>query len=443
MDASVLNGFFRGGERVLAAVSGGADSVALMHLLRGAAAREGFELFAAHYEHGIRGEESRGDADFVSRLCEDLGVPLSMGAGDVPLYAREHGMGLELAARELRYAFLKDVKAELNADTIALAHHMDDQAETVMMHILRGSGLRGLVGMRARQGDIARPLLGVGKAELIDYLTENHVAWREDSTNAVADTPRNRLRLTILPVLGEMYPGAREAICRLSDLAAIDDDYLAAQAAGYLRDNMISVPGGARLDLSPTPHHAVLGRALVEMMGGAPAETVARLTALASVAGGPIDVGGGRRAEYTGGALYIMDGPERDWFEEVELPARGVLALGELGRLTVTPNRPPLPLRDDKYRQVLSAKAMEGASVRTRRPGDYIHPLGAPGKKSLSDFFIDKKVDRPLRQSVPLIARSNEVLWAVGVGISQRAALTGDDSTAMLISFDGFKLPTR
>ena len=231
-------------KHVLAALSGGADSVALVHLLNEARLRGEIRLTLAHFEHGIRGEESKGDQAFVIALSKRLGLPLIAESGNVPEEAARTGEGLESCARRLRHAFLNRAKEQSGADVIATAHHKLDQAETVLMHILRGGGLTGAKGMSETDGHYVRPLLRYAKEELIQYLLSIGESWREDSTNLLSDNPRNLLRLEAMPVLQRAYPGAIDAIIRFSDIARGEDDYMerAAQAA-FLRstENFLGV----------------------------------------------------------------------------------------------------------------------------------------------------------------------------------------------------------
>ena len=182
------------GRHLLVAVSGGADSVALLCLLAERRDALALTLTAAHVEHGIRGAESLADAEYCRALCRRLGVPLRIAHVDVPALARETGEGIETAARRARYDALRKIRLETGAEWIALAHHMDDQAETVLMHLLRGSGPDGAGGMDERSGDLYRPLLSTPRRALEQFLRERGVAWRTDRTNLSPDTPRNALR---------------------------------------------------------------------------------------------------------------------------------------------------------------------------------------------------------------------------------------------------------
>ena len=179
------------GGTVLCAVSGGADSVCLLHLLRERAGRGEFSLAAAHYDHRLRGEDSTADAQFVENLCKMWTIPLCLGSGDVAGEARRRGKGVEETARAMRYAFLEEAAAQAGADVIATAHNADDNAETLLLHLVRGTGLQGLAGIPPRRGKVVRPLLTVTRAEIRAYLEKNGLTWRPMSAMpATTSAPR-------------------------------------------------------------------------------------------------------------------------------------------------------------------------------------------------------------------------------------------------------------
>ncbi len=422
------------GKRVLIALSGGADSVALAAMLAHAREEYGLTLFAAHVDHAIR-PESAGDATFCEALCQRLDIPLRVVRVDVPAEAERSGEGLESAARRLRYKALRCMKAEVRADGIALAHHMDDQAETVLMHLARGAGPEGIGGMRAISGDLYRPLLGLRKAQLVEYLQGHGLSWREDATNFVPDTPRNALRLHGIPELEKCYPQFVRAAARYAQTAQIESDLVAGLTRDYLKRASAAGPFCAWLDVSDPPHPAVLRRALRALCQrdtlcpqGLNFDQVAALEALCAAAKGRLDLGN-CLAERAGRRLYFV--PKRlPEIAPAELAPDGVTRLPGIGSVRAAPCD-PVPIRDDPFRQALSAEALADAVLRTRRPGDRVRPLGC-GDKLLSDWFIDRKVDRPLRDAMPLVAKGSRVLWVVGGCIAEEAKLTGRERAICL-----------
>ena len=188
-------GLFSAGDRVVCALSGGADSMAMLWCLHSLQAGLGITVSAAHFNHRLRGAEADRDEAFVRAFCAGRGIALTVGSADVAQYAKDHGQSLEEAARECRYAFLR----ALPCDKLATAHTADDNAETVLLHLLRGSGLRGLCGIPPRRGSIVRPLLSVTREQVTAFLRAENIAWVEDSTNAEEFCTRNRLRRRVLP----------------------------------------------------------------------------------------------------------------------------------------------------------------------------------------------------------------------------------------------------
>ena len=415
MPPIVLSDSFKPGEHVLCAVSGGADSVALLLLLKEMADRGELSLTAAHYDHRIRAV-SADDAHFVRVLCERLGVTIIEGSEDVPLLAWASHMGLETAAREARRAFLERARLEAKADVIATAHHLDDQAETVLMHLFRGAGSSGAAGIRPRSGHWARPLLNATKADLVRYLTEHGQDWCTDETNAIPDTPRNRLRSEVLPSVLKIYPGAIVSLGRFATISAEESDFLDALADQFLTKHGNRIDGGLyALEWAPV-ERPLIRRVFKMLLPKTDYGLLSRLADLYFAKSGKVQAAG-IQAERTGDRLYLIDGAH---------PAEEFL-----GTLKSAPCE-NTPVYENGFRQALDEKAVTGAELRLKRPGDWISPLGTPGRKSLSDYLTDRKIDRPLRDRIPLLAQGSEVLWAVGVGISNRAALRGDSAAVEL-----------
>ena len=417
------------GRHLLVAVSGGADSVALLCLLAERRDALALTLTAAHVEHGIRGAESLADAEYCRALCRRLGVPLRIAHVDVPALARETGEGIETAARRARYEALRKIRREAGAEWIALAHHMDDQAETVLMHLLRGSGPDGAGGMDERSGDLYRPLLSTPRRALEQFLRERGVAWRTDRTNLSPDTPRNALRLHGLPALEESYPAAARALSRYAEAARCENRFMQRLTDAFLRDHLDEGPYGRRIRRPEEADEAILRRAIRAVCPQPLAhDRLVELVALCAKARGRIALTGGAMAERTPRAIYFL--PAGAGLPvPVPLAEAGEIRFGEIGTLHVRLCA-AAPVRDAPFRQVLRRDALAGAVVRTRRDGDRIRPLGT-GDRLLSDVLTDRRVDRPLRDFVPLIAKGGRVLWAAGVCIAEEAALRSESDAAL------------
>ena len=281
----------RGGA-VLCAVSGGADSMCLLHLLSSLAKEGGFRVSAAHYNHSLRGAESDRDAAFVAEWCALRGIPCIVGAGDVGREAELRGLGVEETARQMRYEFLRTVADTTGCDRIATAHSADDNLETLLLHLVRGAGLHGLAGIPPRRGDIVRPLLTTARADIMAYLEEHHVPHVEDSTNTDEAYARNRIRRQVVPVLRQLNPRLTESAAETMGYLRADDDFLNAQAAAACRnarwaedDLVIEARYIAQLPAAIAPRAV---RRLLEMMGdgGAVNCSAAHLKAVVGLARG-------------------------------------------------------------------------------------------------------------------------------------------------------------
>ena len=387
---------------VLVALSGGPDSVALALL----ALESGARVSAAHVEHGIRGADSVRDMEFVEDFCARQGIALYTARIAVPELAQKTGVGLETAAREARYAFLRKVKEQIGADVIATAHHRDDQMETVLMHLFRGCGTRGLEGMRARSGDLVRPLLEYSKADLIAYLRQNAPPSREAATTRRPAPPRNAFPNGAIPSILRAYPQAARAIAQLARVAQLEGAYLDAQARPLLRRELC----GYSVDKSAP--EALVKRAMacvIPDFGGVQAAYARRSASLP----------GGWQAETYGNRAYFI-APDAAPLSAAPLTASGARARGvEIVAAPCEGEISTAPMA-----QVFCGAALCGAVLRSRMQGDFIRPLGMVGRKKLSDYMADRKIPAPLRAFWPVVAVESEVLWVVGAGVSERSKVT-------------------
>ena len=393
--------------RLLVGLSGGADSVALLLLLMEA----GVQVAAVHVNHGLRGAESDGDEAFVRRLCENLHVPLLIRRAEPP---ENPGEGW---AREARYVFFREVMQETQADALALAHHRDDQAETLLLHLLRGAGLTGLTGMAKDTTldgmRILRPLLPYSREELRAYLNDRNQTWREDASNADVRYLRNALRVEVLPRLEQLIPGASQRIANTAKLLAEDDAALTALAAEFLA----AYPGPAlpveKLRSQPKGLQKRILRAWWTETT-CPAEerslSAAQTEALHALIWAPAS----SRCNLPGG----WHG-QRGWTHVHLVSPQGTVSIPELpaGETQLLAAEPFGGEPGDGHScQAFPREWLTDCTVRSRRPADYIRPFGARGRQSLQDYFVNRRIDAAFRDRVPLLCRGSEVLLVGGVG---------------------------
>lgn len=414
-------------ERVLVALSGGADSTALllsMHELYIGGKIGG--LFAAHLNHGIRGELASRDQRFCEALCEKLAIPFVTETADVPAYAKAHGQSLEQAAREVRYAFLERARSNFDASVIATAHHRDDQAETLLLHLLRGSGTTGLCGMQPRNGNIVRPLLSVSRAEILAYLSEQEAPYCEDETNAENTTVRNRIRNELLPLLKTYHPTIAQSLSKTANLVA-QDEALLSRMADEAEETLALGEGLDRKRLSelPLPISSRIVRKRIFMCCGMVSEAdIRRVLSLTDARTGTIiELSCGYSAWTDAQTLFVGTYPS---VVKYEVP---FVIDGE----TITPRGTWTSERvkswhmpKDGYEAFLDLDQLpKELVVRSRCEGDRFYPLGAPGEKKLSDVLTDKKIAKEHRD-LPLLCCGNEVYYAAGLTVSELAKVTPD-----------------
>ena len=407
--------------RVTAAVSGGADSVALLNALRALSEEKGFHLSAAHVDHGLR-PESGDDAAFVAQMCRDLDIPCQI------IRVQVKGKS-EDAARKARYEALREACLENGTVVLALAHHLRDQAETVLLHLFRGSGGGGLSAMaeRSQREDSAlilwRPLLSVAPEIIRAALREKDVPWREDETNAGDDYLRNYIRHQVLPAVSARIPRAEEAMGRAAKILSEEEAYFRQAAARFLKtEASLSAPCRWVRYASLMRLHPALRRHALRLACPVKTdfETTERLMRLSP--GQIMNLPEGWRAECSLKYLHFLP-PRGDELSPAPGTLRAQPRNGETG--------------DGLRTQAMKKSVYEQCCLRFMQPGDRMHPLGAKGSKSMQDYFVDKKIPRPFRRYMPLLCVGNRVVWAIGAGASEEARVSpGDD--AVLLTYEGF-----
>jgi tRNA(Ile)-lysidine synthase len=429
------------GRTLLVAVSGGPDSMVLLHTLWHLREPLAIKLFVAHLNHQMRPGATE-DALFVEATANDLGIRCISTTIDVLSYQRQHKLSPEDAARQVRYAFLRATAAQLGADRIAVGHTADDQAETVLLHLLRGSGLRGLCGIPPIRGPIIRPLIRVLRRDVLEYARRHRVPCRDDPTNAQRRYTRNRIRLDLLPALQQGYnPRFVQALCTTAQLLADDEAALQAMSRQCFlsarlpsTSEQIQLQIDALTPLAPGLQRRVLRRALKEVMGGLQGITSRHIAAILALlrprAGSkwlqlPQGVVVERRYEVL--RIYRQV-PSAAVDVNVLLPVPGVCGIEALGVTIVSDlfrheaATGPFPTGEVTW---LDADSVgRNVRVRTRRPGDCLQPLGSIYPKKLKAFLIDAKVPRVVRDRLPLVIGRQGIAWVAGVRPAEWAKVT-------------------
>lgn len=411
---------FRPGMKVLCAVSGGADSMCLLHWLNAEKEALGIYIAAAHYEHGIRGKESLRDCRFVESYCRENGIELLTEHGAVPQYAAQHSLSIEEAARELRYTFLSRAARQLGCDVIATAHNLNDNAETVLFHLARGGGAEGLSGIPPVRGNIVRPLLALSREEIEQYLKEHDVAYVEDSTNASDQYSRNSIRHRVVPVLNEINPVFAEAVFRTSCILREDEECLSSLAEKFLTEYFdgASVPLEEFCALHTSVAARVVRGLCPQQLSRRHVEEVLKIAQQQELQ--YADVPGLRiRAEQ--GRLYFTEDvslrlPERELIPGTELllPEAGLKILSEFSVYHGE-------VHDLFNTLYLSCDEIYGRiSVGARCPGDSLRIRGRGCSKTLKKLFTENGYPQQKRNLTPVLRDEKGLLAVYGLAAAER-----------------------
>ncbi|WP_173297945.1 tRNA lysidine(34) synthetase TilS [Thermanaeromonas sp. C210] len=443
-------GLLNRGDKVVVGVSGGPDSLALLYCLLELRDEFGVSLHVAHLNHLLRGEAAAREAAFVSRLAEDLGLPATVEARDVRAYRKECRLSVEEAAREVRYAFLREVAARVGARKIAVGHQADDQAETVLLNLLRGSGLAGLKAMVPCREGIIRPLLFVSRAEIEAYCREKGLQPCCDWTNWDTAYRRNKIRHELLPLLARQYnPAVVPALARTAALLAEENELLEDLARqGLARVVLERGPASLLLDreaflgLAPALQRRALRAAAVEVGGGAEFEHVEALREIIRAGTGALTLPKGVQVRVEGGRIrFGRPGRGAGEAPVFSYPLRvpGVTSLPEIGRAIraeVLP--PPERVVAPPHEAWLDWERIAGPLVvRNWRPGDRFSPLGMKGSKKLQDLFVDAGVPAAERRRLPVVAAGKNIIWVAGVRIAENYKITPATKEALHLVLEG------
>jgi len=476
------NSLVTSGSCLLLAVSGGPDSTCLLHLLVCLKKELGIELHVAHLDHQLRGADSEADADYVAELALKLGVPATIEKRDVKAHRKEKRISLEEAAREVRYRFLADTAAIVGARRIATGHTLDDQVETILMHLIRGTGTRGLQGLKpgsewllnGKTFNVVRPLLKVSRRETAEYCRRYGLVPRLDASNLSLSPLRNRIRHQLVPLLESYNPRVAEALLRTSAITAEQVAFLDGEVSRLWNDIVQEKEGIIVLDKGRLLllHHALkchLLRAAIEQLLGSLKDIETRhIEEIMAV----LDKPAGKQISLPSGLIFVVEygryllslgsvntcpypviGSEYSisipgktklpgWQVEAEIIDRKKGPKGGKAPLT---NLPPTLGRDgDKGGGLpdygLTAyldldKAGDKLLVRSRQPGDLFQPLGLSQPKKLNRFMIDARIPRAWRERIPVVCSPTQIVWLVGYRIDDRVKVTENTKQVLRLEF--------
>lgn len=449
LSAAMRYGMFHPGDTVLVAVSGGPDSVALLHALHTRRDEFGVTLHVAHLNHCIRGEASYMDEEFVRALAQEWGIPATIERVDVPALRKKLRLGEEEAARRARHELLRRTAKAVGASKIAIGHTADDRAESVLMNVIRGAGIDGLASIRPVSGDIVRPLIDTWRSEVEDYIRENQLPFRMDESNRDITYTRNRIRHELIPLLERGYnQRVKEALVRLAEIAESASGLIDSTASDALSRITYrgAIDAGLLSELPEALRYQVV-RSEIERLKGdlrdVEFEQVGRVVeALGSGEDFTITLPSGAIYAVRGDGEFRItrkEGPPPVEPFDIELAVPGRTAIPQIGlaiEAEVVERPQPAPTPPDTV--VIPEEAIKGPlRVRNVRPGDRIIPFGMHDSKKLQDVFVDKKVPRTDRASAAVVVDDEKVLWVVGVVASEATRVTEGTRRAVMLRSEG------
>jgi len=428
------------GDKVIIGVSGGFDSTALLYLLDSLKTKLGIKLYVAHLNHKIRGAESDKDMEYVKKISKKLGITCFCESFDVPGFAKQKKMNLEDAARTFRYGYFERVAVKTGANKIASGHNADDNIETFIMRLIRGSGLKGLRGIPAVRGGIIRPLINTYRKDIEHYLKEKNIKPRTDQSNFDTSLFRNRIRHELLPLLESYNSNIKDALQRSIRLAKQEYDLIEREAeklCGKLatkKTGMISLNVRKLSGLNIAVASEIMRKAIAYVkkdLVDISSVNIDDIFSILSSKRGKLNLTGAFIEKKKDRLLISAKMPqktkEKQFSHTLYIP--GETNVNEAGytiesELISMSNRLKLKIRDPLRALVDYDKIKAPLIIRNRKPGDVFYPLGLKGKKKLQDIFVDEKIDIDERDRIPVVEDGKNIVWIVGYRVSDKAKVT-------------------
>jgi tRNA(Ile)-lysidine synthase len=444
---------------LLVAVSGGPDSVCLLHILLKLRKNLNIKLHIAHLNHQLRGAESEADARYVAQLASRLGVPAIIEERDVRAYQAQKRNSLEEAAREVRYTFLSEVAESIGADRVAVGHTSDDHIETILMHLVRGTGTQGLRGLqpanRWRSGDkslmVIRPLLGVSRQETVDYCRNYQLEPRIDSSNLSLSTLRNKIRHQLLPLLQSYNPQVADALIRTGRIAEDNLAFLNKESArlwGSIvqrRKEMVILDKAGFLGLPPALQRHLLRQAIEELLGNLRDIETRHIEEMLAI----LDKPAGKSLNLPGNLVFIIEYdrylitlkstdlspfPVINGEFVMKIPGE-TLFPGWTVKATFIKQEQMGEKKSEFVAYLNSDRIGDRLVIRCRQHGDRFQPLGMSQTKKLGEYMIDAKIPRAWRQRVPIVCSPEHIVWVVGWRIDGRVKVTENNKQVLRLEF--------
>ncbi len=450
------------GENLVVAVSGGPDSVCLLHILSELRQELGISLHIAHLNHQLRGKESEADAKYVAGLAKRLSLPVTITSRDAKLYQKKHRLSLEEAAREIRYDFLADVAKKVGALKVAVGHTSSDHIETLLMHIIRGSGTRGLRGLTPVSKlnisggslTVIRPLLCLSREDTVAYCRSLKLKPRLDTSNLTTEPLRNKVRHRLLPELQKYNPQITQALLHLSRTSADDFDFIETQARRLMKDVISTAKNSAVikkkdfLALSPALQRQLLRLSIESLLGSLKDIEAGHIEDIIEALGKPagkvigLPFGINFTVEYDRYVLatdssWLCPFPALERETTLKIPGKTIFSNWQVNAEFITPSA--FKARNNKTDDFSAcfdfATVGRKLSVRHRLPGDRFQPLGMAQPKKLNIFMIDARIPQAWRPRIPIVCSGDKILWVVGFRIDERFKVRPDTKKILRLEF--------